>query len=400
MAFDLGKNEGYPTSEHMSNSGLGRGKFFSEVPFTPVSRVGRVDMFSPAFCSTRVLAKPIVQAPSQSLSALPDLNDPALYNLITHIAHQVGQTLMSGQQKQSREEEIEKATPVQGLGANQSITEPHSLNLSGVRLVMQSDVKEPPVFRGDESDRFTVREWEELMENYLRKWGIVLAEQCSEILSKLMGKAKDIVKIALRSNPTLKPTDNPRVIFDVLKRHYGEVKYSCMPLADFYGTVPVSGENPVEYWVRLNKAVDTAEESLRRLGRQIEDPCHEVAMMFVTYCPDPALSAVFKFKAPDKWTASEIQEHLDRYQSELRQQLPAKPKRPSYMKHATAHAECCEPDVVTASNCPVETSLRLDNAVTPVPHADDNCMTALTTSIVFELPSAGAYQETLPKRSS
>ncbi|KAL7880622.1 hypothetical protein SRHO_G00028760 [Serrasalmus rhombeus] len=297
MAFDLGKNEGYPTSELMSNSGLGRGKFFSEVPFTPVSRVGRADMSSPAFCSTRVLAKPIVQAPSQSLSALPDLNDPALYNLITHIAHQVGQTLMSGQQKQSREEEIDKATPVQGLGANQSITDPHSLNLSGVRLVMQSDVKEPPVFRGDESDRFTV--------------------------------------------------------------------------------LPVSGENPVEYWVRLNKAVDTAEEGLRRLGRQIEDPCHEVAMMFVTYCPDPALSAVFKFKAPDKWTASEIQEHLDRYQSELRQQLPAKPKRPSYMKHAAAHAECCEPDVVTASNCPVETSLRLDNAVAPVPHADDNCMTAL-----------------------
>ena len=40
-------------------------------------------------------------------------------------------------------------------------------------------------------------------------------------------------------------------------------------------------------------------------------------MMFVKYCPDPALSAVFKFKAPQQWTAGEIQEHLDRHHIEM-----------------------------------------------------------------------------------
>lgn len=379
MTFDLGKDKGYPISEDMSDSGFGRGRFLSGVPFTPLSRVGHVEVPSPAFCSTRVINKSTDQAASQSLSAIPDLNDPALHDLITHIAHQVGQTLMSGQQKKNPEEKVDNVTPVQGLATNQSLTDPHSLNLSGVRLVLQSDVKEPPVFRGDESDRLTVHEWEEVMETYLRKRGVVLAEQCTEILSKLMGKAKDIVKITLRSNPTLKPADDPKVIFDVLKQHYGEVKYSCMPLADFYGTVPVPGENPFEYWVRLNKAVDAAEEGLRRLGRRIEDPCHEVAMMFVKYCPDPALTAVFKFKAPDKWTASEIQEHLDRYQSELRQQVPAKLKRPSYMRHAAAQAERLEPTVGTANYRPAETSVLPDSAIAPVPHADDNCMKALVS---------------------
>ncbi len=90
-----------------------------------------------------------------------------------------------------------------------------------------------------------------------------------------------------------------------------------MHLADFYGTVPVVGENTVEYWVCINKAVDVAEEAL---NRQLENPCQEAAMMFVKYCPDPTLSAIFCLKAPDKWTASEVQEHLDRYQTELKEQ--------------------------------------------------------------------------------
>ncbi|KAI3375462.1 hypothetical protein L3Q82_003792 [Scortum barcoo] len=85
--------------------------------------------------------------------------------------------------------------------------------------------------------------------------------------------------------------------------------------------VPVTGETPVEYWLRLNKAVDIAEEGLKRLGRQMENPCQEATMMFVKYCPDPALAAVLKFKAPDKWTTSEIQERIDHYQIERKEQV-------------------------------------------------------------------------------
>lgn len=110
-----------------------------------------------------------------------------------------------------------------------------------------------------------------------------------------------------------------------------------MPLADFYSAVPVAGENPVEYWVRLNKTVDVAEEALTRLGRQMDNPCQEAAMMFDKHCPDPALSAIFRLKAPDKWTASEVQEHLDRYQTEQKEQLADKSKRNFAVRNAAAH---------------------------------------------------------------
>lgn len=86
-------------------------------------------------------------------------------------------------------------------------------------------------------------------------------------MSKLMGRARDIVRITLSSNASLKHAENPKVIFDVLKQHFSKAKYTCMPLADFYGTMSALGENPIEYWVRLNKAVDIAKEGLRRLGR-------------------------------------------------------------------------------------------------------------------------------------
>lgn len=108
-----------------------------------------------------------------------------------------------------------------------------------------------------------------------------------------MGRAKDVIKIALRSNPSLKPKTNPRIVIDILKQHFSELTYSSMPLADFYGTLPVAGENAMEYWIRLNKAVDVADEGLRRQGRSIEDPTREVTQMFVKHCPDQSLYAIW-----------------------------------------------------------------------------------------------------------
>lgn len=145
----------------------------------------------------------------------------------------------------------------------------------------------------------TLSEWEEFMEVYFRKRAMPQEEQYTEIVSKLMSKAKDIVRITFRSSPSLKPQENPPIIYNILRQHFSEAIYSCVPMTDCYCTVPVTGETPVEYWLWLNKAVDRAEEGLKRVGR------HD-AMMFVKYCPNPTLPAVLKFKAPDKWKASEI----------------------------------------------------------------------------------------------
>ncbi|KAI2645971.1 Transposon Tf2-11 polyprotein [Labeo rohita] len=78
-------------------------------------------------------------------------------------------------------------------------------------------------------------EWVNMMQLYLQKRNVIIPDQADEIISHLMGRARDVVKVSLRSNPT-------------------------MPLADFYSTLPRHGENPVDYWLCLNKAADTSME--------------------------------------------------------------------------------------------------------------------------------------------
>lgn len=103
----------------------------------------------------------------------------------------------------------------------------------------------------------------------------------------------------------------------------------------------------MDYWIRLNKAVDVADECLRRQGRNIEDPSHEVTMMLVKHCPDPALASVLKCKISERWTANEIQEHLIEHQREARTMSQAKSYRP---KNIGAHAQTSAIETVTANN--------------------------------------------------
>ena len=150
------------------------GKFISELPCTPVRGADNVD--SPAFCSTRIPSH-AAPSPSQGLtvSGLPATTDPGLTNLITHIAQQVGQTVRDQLRGECEERDGTQAQSSVGQLPSDSTY----LNLTGAKLVLQSDVREPPVFRRDGSDRNTVCEWEELMEVYFRKRATPLKEQQS-----------------------------------------------------------------------------------------------------------------------------------------------------------------------------------------------------------------------------
>lgn len=53
-----------------------------------------------------------------------------------------------------------------------------------------------------------------------------------------------------------------------------------------YSTLACAGESAVDYWIHLNKAIDSADECLRRRGRWVEDPSAETVMMFINNCPD------------------------------------------------------------------------------------------------------------------
>ena len=191
------------------------------------------------------------------------------------------------------------------------------IDASKLNITVQSDIKPPPFFRGDGTDNITVHEWEDMMMSYLRRVNHEEDKMGSFIISRLTGKARDMVKVSLRSNSQLSSC-SPTSVFDILKRHFSELTYSNMPMRDFYNTVPMAGEGVMDYWIRLNKAIDVADECLRRRGKSVEDPSAEVVMMFISHCPDPGLALSFSFKSAEKWTAAEVQEKLDAHQRDMR----------------------------------------------------------------------------------
>lgn len=316
------------TFDQSSRLGRGRGLFripSESEPRTPGPTSSVLD--TPVLTSTRYVDRAMANPVDQN----PDLG-----SLIYEIAEKLGQSITA---------QLLSDRSMHGSNSEK----PTEMSLSNVKLVMQSDVKEPPIFRGDGSDKLTVEEWENLMSLYLRKRAIPIHEQSQEILDRLMGKAGDVVRIKLRNYTSVDHSKSPQLIFDILKQHFSTIAYSSMPLADFYNTLPMPYENVMEYWIRLNKTMDVAKECLERQGRRICDPSHEISMMFIKHCPDQSLSNVFKFKSAEKWSACEIQERLDEHMQERKAQTYAK----SHSLYKTERRVCAQsPNVETSASNP------------------------------------------------
>lgn len=91
-----------------------------------------------------------------------------------------------------------------------------------------------------------------------------------------MGKARDVVRVALSSDPSLDATQEPDLVFGVLQ-HYFRDSSSCLPLAEFNQTLSTRGESPVDYWVR-NKATELAIEGLHRQEQKATPLTNEVVL--------------------------------------------------------------------------------------------------------------------------
>lgn len=231
------------TFDQSSRLGRGRGLFripSESEPRTPGPTSSVLD--TPVLTSTRYVDRAMANPVDQN----PDLG-----SLIYEIAEKLGQSITA---------QLLSDRSMHGSNSEK----PTEMSLSNVKLVMQSDVKEPPIFRGDGSDKLTVEEWENLMSLYLRKRAIPIHEQSQEILDRLMGKAGDVVRIKLRDYTSVDHSKSPQLIFDILKQHFSTIAYSSMPLADFYNTLPMPYENVMEYWIGLNKTMDVAKECLER----------------------------------------------------------------------------------------------------------------------------------------
>lgn len=189
---------------------------------------------------------------------------------------------------------------------------------SVLNRVLKSEIKEPVCFRGDRTDPYTIHEWEAIVQSYLHKIGTPVQEQADEVMSRLMGRAREVVRVGLRSNPSIDLSKNPSPIFDLLKQHFSDTAFSSMPLADFYGTLPHIGEDPFDYWLRLNRAMDMAEDCLKRQNKKTDDLSRELTVMFIRHCPDPELSLIFKCRPLEQWTAADVHARLEEYGREKR----------------------------------------------------------------------------------
>lgn len=106
---------------------------------------------------------------------------------------------------------------------------------SHINVIVKSD-REPVIFRGDNTDKYTVTEWVELMRSYIRKQNCDVTLQAEEVMGR------DVVRIDLRSDPSFKASCTPDVIYNILIQYFSNTS-SCLPLQDFYSTLPNQRES-------------------------------------------------------------------------------------------------------------------------------------------------------------
>lgn len=99
-------------------------------------------------------------------------------------------------------------------------------------------------------------------------------------------------------------------------------------------------------------------------------------MMFVKYCPEPTLTAIFKLKAPDKWTASEIQEHIDRYQLEMKEHALSRSKHP---KPVTVQVQTPTSDDLRKSCHSRESPVQSESLASSNPPCNEKCLQVLVS---------------------
>lgn len=270
-----------------------------------------------------------------------------------------------------------------------------------ISVVVHTD-KEPVIFRGDGTDKFTVSEWVDLMKSYLKKQKCDVTSQIEVVMGRLMGKARDVVKIGLRSDPPL--NHSPDVIYGILTRYFSHTS-SCLPLQDFYSTLPSQRENPVDYWIRLNKAADIAEEGLKRQNRHAGDMGGEIAKMFVKHCPDSEFASVFKCKQIHEWSTAEIQKRIDEFQRERVSSVKVNVPRTNvspltcYELH-TEVQNACDADTYNATSLsPPALSLAGVSSVSPSSALSLNQQLSLTPSPQAHLPYLTTFAQQQPPQT-
>ncbi|XP_055717354.1 uncharacterized protein LOC129810649 [Salvelinus fontinalis] len=282
---------------------VGRGAAISPVTSTPLARpTTQASVHLPHDLELPQLSafEPVSPNPRKE-----DVSMDFLADIVKQIDYSIGENIASCLESKAMGDGVgQKVYYVGGTKVGAS---------SSLNVVVKNDVREPVCFRGDGSEECTVHEWEETMLVYMQKKGYGGQERSDEVLGKLKGRARDVVRVSLRSNP-VDLSQGPRPVFDILKHHFSDTINSDMPLADVYSTLPVEGETPFDYWIRLNRAIEVAEDCLKRQNKELDNPSRVLTVMFIKHCPNPELSLIFMCKPLHEWTAAEVHGRLEEYQ--------------------------------------------------------------------------------------
>lgn len=73
------------------------------------------------------------------------------------------------------------------------------IDASKLNLALRSERKDPPFFRGESMDKYSLCEWEGLMRGYLDKSSNSGRVCVDKLVSRLMGRARDVIRIWLRN---------------------------------------------------------------------------------------------------------------------------------------------------------------------------------------------------------
>lgn len=354
----------------------GRGRDTSEI-FTPFAGRGRglysvrentgavpKLLFPSTLSEPEVNPHPELAQPTCSTPSDPSPNvTQQLRELIGELGSQIGESIISHLLASQSVVNPLPTSPSEPKNVLQSES-------SKVNFIVRSDIKEPPMFKGDTSDKYTVQEWIDVMELYLQKSSCPEAEKADTVMSHLLGRAKNIIKVGLKSTASSSPASVEK-IYDMLRHYFSDHPVSLLPLADFYATQPKAMESPVDYWVRLNSAAERANGHLERSGGNMENMSAEVAMMFIRNCPDPELSSVFKCKPMSKWSVEEIQEAIDEHQRESQSCRVPRAVMPRTLQVSAATAvpstEVVESEItaINAAACTPSSHPKTGDAVNP-----------------------------------
>ena len=123
MTYIVGKGDRVFSDE--LELGLGRGRFFRELPKTTARIIDVVD--SPIFCSTRVPndtpSAPVIM-PSDTLLDSSEVANPDLGILITQLAHQIGQSISAQIRKEGERNEDRGTHSQSSVQDRRSLTHP------------------------------------------------------------------------------------------------------------------------------------------------------------------------------------------------------------------------------------------------------------------------------------